>query len=283
MKRKLEIAIVVLVLAAGAVVIFLTTGKDPLQKTYPGLSRDEITIRNATDNVITYRVKKTYSGAPPERKRLKSDDIHRYPTEESLDITFSRLGKTEVRSLIPGKPYSFRYDEDNLIQLYEGSHGRPDAVDLAPYLATPMIVVEKMLEMADVDRRDVVYDLGCGDGRIVITAAKKFGARGVGIDIDPKWIKVSREAARKAGVSDRVEFRVEDATRTDISKATVVTLYLLPESNALLLPKFEKQLRPGAYVVSHNYHIPGWEEKEVNFAAVKAEGGKKHSIFLYQK
>ncbi|MBN1272289.1 MAG: class I SAM-dependent methyltransferase [Candidatus Aminicenantes bacterium] len=146
-----------------------------------------------------------------------------------------------------------------------------------------MNVVEKMLEMADVNRSDVVYDLGCGDGRIVITAAKKYGARGVGIDIDPKWIKESRAAARRAGVSSLVEFRVEDATRTDISKATVVTLYLLPESNALLLPKFEKQLRPGAHVVSHNYHIPGWEEKEVDFASIEDQTGKKHSIFLYKK
>lgn len=156
------------------------------------------------------------------------------------------------------------------------------AVKLAPFLPTPMCVVEKMLELAEVDQNDIVYDLGCGDGRIVITAAERYGAHGVGMDIFPQWVKKSQSNARKAGVESLVEFRLEDATMADISEATVVALYLLPESNDLLRPKLEKQLKPGACVVTHNYHIPGWSDKEVKVEYLKDEYGKEHTVFVYR-
>jgi SAM-dependent methyltransferase len=146
-----------------------------------------------------------------------------------------------------------------------------------------MVVVERMLELAKVDSGDVVYDIGCGDGRIIITTAKKYGARGVGIDIDPKRIKQSKEGAESAGVGGLAEFSLGDATKMDISEASVVTLYLLPESNELLRPQLEKQLEPGTYVVSHNYSIAGWEEKEVDALSMKDEKGKNHTIFLYRR
>lgn len=157
-----------------------------------------------------------------------------------------------------------------------------DAVKLAPFLPTPMCVVEKMLELADVDENDIVYDLGCGDGRIVIKAAEKYGARGVGLDIFEQWINKSRSNARKAGVDWLVEFRLEDATRADFSEATVVALYLLPESNERLRPMLEKQLKPGACVITHNYHIPGWSDREVQIESLKDELGKEHRVFLYK-
>lgn len=157
-----------------------------------------------------------------------------------------------------------------------------DTVKLAPFLPTPMCVVERMLELADVDEDDIVYDLGCGDGRIVIAAAKKYGARGVGLDIYQQWITKSQSNARKAGVESLVEFRLEDATLADISEATVVTLYLLPESNDLLRPMLEKQLKPGALVVTHNYHIPGWSDKEVCVVSLKDTFGKEHTVFVYR-
>jgi ribosomal protein L11 methylase PrmA len=140
-----------------------------------------------------------------------------------------------------------------------------------------------MLQMAKVDGSDVLYDLGCGDGRIVITAAKKYGARGVGVDIDPDRIRESLRGAEEAGVANLTEFRLEDATKTDLSEATVLALYLLPESNALLRPKFEKQLKLGTYVVTHNYRIPGWEEKEIDAVSMEDLRGKNHTIFLYQR
>ena len=136
---------------------------------------------------------------------------------------------------------------------------------LAPYVATPEDVVERMLGFAQVTRTDVVYDLGCGDGRIPITAAKKYGARGVGIDIDPRRIEESRANAKAAGVEHLVEFRLEDALQADISPATVVTLYLLGSANALLRPVLTKQLRPGARIVSHAFSMgPTWPADKID-------------------
>jgi SAM-dependent methyltransferase len=200
-----------------------------------------------------------------------------------MAISFRRNSAWVRYRLDAGRPYSFRYDENGDLELYDGSHGREDAADLAPYVATPLTVVEKMLEMAEVTENDVVYDLGCGDGRIVITAAKKYGARGVGIDLDPERIDESRRNAREAGVESLVEFRMEDATRADLSDATVVTLYLLTESNALLRPMLEQSLKPGARVISHNYDIPGWDEHEIGYSSVNAPDGEEHSIYLYRR
>ncbi len=122
-----------------------------------------------------------------------------------------------------------------------------------PYVPTRVNVVEEMLRMAQVTSADVVYDLGCGDGRIVVMAAQKFGARGVGIDIDPKRIEEARANAAKAGVADRTEFRLGDLFKADIGAATVVTLYLLPEVNVRLKPKLLSELAPGTRVVSHDF------------------------------
>jgi SAM-dependent methyltransferase len=122
------------------------------------------------------------------------------------------------------------------------------------YLPTPQEAVEAMLKLANVTAKDVVYDLGSGDGRIPITAAKGFGARAVGIDIDPKLIKEATENAQKAGVSDRVRFRNEDLFQTDFSEATVITLYLLQSLNEKLEPTLRK-LKPGTRIVSHAFRM----------------------------
>lgn len=132
---------------------------------------------------------------------------------------------------------------------------RPDV----HFEATPQEVVEAMLKMAGVNREDVVYDLGCGDGRFVITAAKAFGARGVGIDIDPVRIKESNENAKNAGVADRVTFRVGDLFKADIREATVVALYLLNELNLDLRPKLFRELKPRTRIVSYTFDMSDWE------------------------
>ncbi len=126
---------------------------------------------------------------------------------------------------------------------------------LAPYLSTPDDVVARMLSLADTSSRDTVYDLGCGDGRIPIAAAKKYGAHGVGLDIDPKLVELARANAKAAGVEGLVEFRVENVLEADISPATVVTLYLLSSSNERLRPRLQQQLKPGARVVSHAFSM----------------------------
>ena len=136
----------------------------------------------------------------------------------------------------------------------------------APYVPTMPEIVDEMLRLANVGRDDVVYDLGCGDGRLVITAVKKFGAkRGVGVDIDPQRIKESRENARAAGVADRVKFIEQDLFKTDISKATVVMLYLLPKVNLRLRPKLWAELRPGTRVVSNAFDLGDWKYEKGAF------------------
>lgn len=123
-----------------------------------------------------------------------------------------------------------------------------------PYVPTPQPIVDKMLEMGKVGRNDRLFDLGCGDGRIVVTAAK-LGARGVGIDINPERIREAKQNAQDAGVSDRVEFRVGDLFESDFSQATVVTLYLLPAINQKLRPQLWRQLKVGTRVVSHDFDM----------------------------
>lgn len=131
-----------------------------------------------------------------------------------------------------------------------------------PYVPTPQTVVDKMLELAAVTKDDVVYDLGSGDGRIVITAAKKYGVRGVGVDIDPERIKEANANAVLAGVADRVKFIEQDLFKTDLKEASVVTLYLLPEVNLRLRPKLWSELKPGTRVVSHAFDMGDWTPQQ---------------------
>ncbi len=135
---------------------------------------------------------------------------------------------------------------------------------LAPYIPTPQDVVDRMLEVAEVTNKDTVFDLGSGDGRIVITAAKKFGARGVGIDIDKDRISESRRNAREAGVSPLVRFQLGDIQNADVSTATVVTLYLVSSANLKLRPLLTKQLQPGARIVSHAFGMGDWPPDKVD-------------------
>lgn len=134
----------------------------------------------------------------------------------------------------------------------------PDVI----YLPTPPKVVDAMLEMAKVRKGDVLYDLGSGDGRIPIAAAKKYGIRAVGVDIDPVRIKEARANAAAAGVSDKVTFRQEDLFKTDFSEASVVTLYLLSSLNEKLRPRLLAELKPGTRIVSHAFRMGDWEPEK---------------------
>jgi SAM-dependent methyltransferase len=136
-----------------------------------------------------------------------------------------------------------------------GSSGTLDV----PYVPTRPELVEQMLKLANVKKTDVVYDLGCGDGRIVIMAAQKFGARAVGVDADPERIKEANANAEKAGVADRVKFVEGNLFNADIHDATVVTLYLLPDVNMRLRPKLLKDLKPGTRIVSHSFDMGDWK------------------------
>lgn len=154
-----------------------------------------------------------------------------------------------------------------------------------PFVPTPIEVVDKMLEMAQIQKNDVVYDLGSGDGRVVIRAAKKYGARGVGIEMDQTLLDKARKSAEVEGVSHLVEFRAEDALKTDLSPATVVTLYMLPWFNETMKPNFKNYLKPGSRIVAHDFGIEGWtpDETEKLPEPEKKAGGyvHYHTIFLW--
>lgn len=131
------------------------------------------------------------------------------------------------------------------------------------YVPTPQPVVDAMLQLAQVNSDDFIYDLGSGDGRIPITAAQKYGARGVGIDLNPERIQEANANLQRSGVVNNVEFRQQDLFETDLSKASVVTLYLLPEVMTKLRPKLLQELRPGTRIVSHAFDMGDWEPQQV--------------------
>jgi hypothetical protein len=147
-----------------------------------------------------------------------------------------------------------------------------------PYVPTHESLVDEMLSMAKVGGNDVLYDLGSGDGRIVITAARKFGTRGVGYDLDPDRVSEARENARKAGVTDKVRFEQQDIFTAKIADATVITMYLLPDVNMRLRPRLLSELKPGTRIVSHNYDLGDWQpvqRKEMDVSGVN------HTLFLW--
>ena len=290
MQKKIFILSTIFLVVAAAFLFFtlkpaVSNGDDTASGKSPQSKKIEMetTIRNVTEETVYYTVEYVGRADEPEERVLAVGAIDRFPGTFDIDVTFIKDGEPETYNLDGGTPYSFRYDENDLLELYEGSHGKEDAEDLAPFVPTPMVVVEKMLELAEVNTQSVLYDLGCGDGRIVVQAAKKYGARGVGIDIDPIRIEESKENAKKEGVESLVEFRLGDVMKVDLSEATVITLYLLPESNEVLRPFLEKFLKQGTLVVSHNYYIPGWSEKEITVDTVYDNDGEEHDIFLYRR
>ena len=160
------------------------------------------------------------------------------------------------------------------------THLSQDNPSLAPFVPSPYDVVQRMLTLAEVTRDDVVYDIGCGDGRIVITAAQRFGARGVGIDIDPQRIAEANANAERAGVQHLVKFIQQDAMTVDVSEATVVTLYLLSSSNLKLRPLLTSQLAPGSRIVSHAFSMGDWEPDVLD--QYEDERGTTRSLYLWR-
>ena len=150
----------------------------------------------------------------------------------------------------------------------------PDVV----YVPTPQMVVEEMLKQANVKKDDIVYDLGCGDGRIPVTAAKKYGCKAWGFDVDPKRIKESLENVKKDKVEDLVTIEQKDIFTLDLSKANVITLYLLPRLNVKLLPQLEK-LKPGSRIVSHDFDIKGYKPDKVLTVDTPTDGS--HTVYLW--
>jgi len=149
---------------------------------------------------------------------------------------------------------------------------------LSPYVSSPTRVVDRMLEMASIKPGETVYDLGCGDGRILITAVERYKAKAVGVEISPKLVAKATTAIERAGVASQARVMQGDLLEVDLTGADVVTLYLATQLNERLRPRLEKYLKPGARVVSHDYAVPGWKPTKVD----KTDGSQGHLIYLYE-
>ena len=149
------------------------------------------------------------------------------------------------------------------------------AQDSIPFAPSPMYVVHKMIEVAEIKKGDILYDMGSGDGRIVIEAAKKFGIRGVGIDLNPELVAKAKANALEEGVSHLVEFRAQDGLTVDLSEATVVTLYMFKWFNNALRPKLQK-LKPGSRVVAHDFDIDDWKPTRVEYLGPPNDGSSDY-------
>jgi precorrin-6B methylase 2 len=164
------------------------------------------------------------------------------------------------------------------VVLYPGRPERERLKTDVVFVPTPQEVVDRMLELAEVRKGDVLYDLGCGDGRIVVTAAKKYGVKAVGFDIDPQRIRESQENVRKNGVEDLVTIKQGDIFKQDLREASVVTLYLLPSLNVRLMPQLAR-LKPGSRIVSHAFDMKGAKPKKVEQVPISSGGGA--TIYLW--
>jgi hypothetical protein len=291
MRRRLEIGLALLLVAAVVfVLVFVHPGKQPENVVVFGEKPSssaayakEATLRSVIDTDLRYLLETIPPSKTSRVRVLKAGALDRIRTVVPVSVTFDNGARQLSSTIFPGKPYSVRYDDKGLIRVYPGSHGREDAADLAPYVPTPIPVVEKMLEMAGVGGDDVVYDIGCGDGRMVIAAAREYGARGVGIELDAGLIEECRTNAEREGVAKLTRFIRMDATKARFTEATVIAVYLLPESLELLRPLFERDLKPGARIVSHNYRIAGWEDTIAGQETLQDENGLDHRIFLYRR
>ena len=162
----------------------------------------------------------------------------------------------------------------------QAQEGGLESKKIVPFVPTPQEIVERMLELAQVKKGDVVYDLGSGDGRIVRTAAKKYGVKAVGFEIDPDLIKQSRESIKKEGLGQLAEIREQDIRTVDLSPATVVTMYLLPEVNLMLRPNVWRQLKPGSRLVSHDFDMGDWKAEKVEH--IKDSSGWDHTLYFWR-
>jgi hypothetical protein len=164
-----------------------------------------------------------------------------------------------------------------MITAVQAQNNAPFVLDV-PYVATPEVVVAEIFKLAEVNKDDILYDLGSGDGRIPISAAKQFGIRAVGVELNPARIREAKENALAAEVTDKVEFFEEDLFEFDFSEATIVILYLFPEVNLKLRPKI-LEMKPGTRIISHKYTMGYWEPDQVKI--VKAPDGKEHTLYLW--
>lgn len=202
--------------------------------------------------------------------------FHRHPGVVILDVPPTFYGSTVITQYAPG----YVPNQSRLSDNEPGEARTREPGQLAPFDPTPRDVIERMLMLAGVKQGDVIYDLGSGDGRILIAAAKKYRVRGVGFEIDPGLVKLARENARREGVEKLVEIRQEDFLTADLSPATVVMLYLSEDGNLAVRPQLMRQLKAGARVVSYTFDMGDWQPKIAQ--TYRDAGGDSHQLYLWQ-
>jgi uncharacterized protein (TIGR03000 family) len=217
-----------------------------------------------------YELEASWIGS--DGKPVKKSKVVRVSAGDSLTVDLRETEDLPEDKSPLGKPPVDKKPNGKVPPLDE------DVVTDVPYVPTPQDIVDKMLDLAKVKKDDVVYDLGCGDGRIVVTAAKKYGCKAVGYDIDPARVRESLDNVKKYDVGDLVTIEKKNLFDADLSKASVVTLYLLPKINKMLIPQLLK-LKPGSRIVSHNYDIEGY--KKADWMELTDKEGHKHMIILY--
>jgi uncharacterized protein (TIGR03000 family) len=216
----------------------------------------------------TYTLKATFMG--PDGKEVTAEEVVQVTPGKTTEVD---LGKAKAADKGVAAAADEKPKGDDKPKAEEKPRRRPDVI----FVPTPQEVVDEMLKMADVKKSDLVYDLGCGDGIIVVTAAKKFGCKAVGYDIDPERVKESKERAKKADVENLVTIEEKDIFTLDLKPASVVTLYLLPELNEKLVPQLNK-MKEGTRVVTHDFVIPGYKAEKEKMVMVN---GRDHAVYFY--
>ena len=228
---------------------------------------------------VTAVVKEAPKNEEPKKEEPKKVEV-KAEEPKKVEVKAEEPKKVEVKAEEP-KKLEVKKEAPKAVSKFEFEEPKKEVRLDVPYVPTPTPVVEAMLKLANVTDKDVVYDLGCGDGRIVITAVKDFKAKsGLGIELFPERVKLSNKNAREAGVDKKVEIREGSVLDLkNVSEASVVTLYLLPDINLKLMPMLKKTLKPGSRIVSHDFDMGDWKaEKEIS---VKDETGREHTIYLW--
>lgn len=239
-------------------------------------------ITNEIDRTIRFQAGLLWDQWDMEEIVLKPGEKKDFPGASAVKVRFSRGDTPLIYRLNPGPRYFFRQDRTGQPDIFAEPPLEKTLDYFVPFVTTPPKVIDRMLEVADLSSDDVLYDLGSGDGRIVITAAKNYGCRGVGIDIDLRRIREARENAERHGVTDLVTFIEQDALKADLTKASVVTVYMSMQFNQKLRPVLESDLDSGDRVAAHNYAVPGWAYRLDRYETLKTANGTEHIIFLYR-
>jgi SAM-dependent methyltransferase len=263
--------------AAGQTLTGQSGGEPDLKRIF------KINITNDTDRQLKFHARILHSEDEPDVYYLSPGEIQTLLGRKVLEFQILPKELSRIYFLAPGEDYSVRLIDGKDLKVFQKVNGYKEAVMLAPFVPSPNVVIERMLSLAGVTGDSIVYDLGCGDGRVVIAAAKIYGARGVGIDIDPDLIDKAREKALEAGVEDLVDFRVGDIFETSLTEATMVYVFLFPDSNRLLRPYLEKQLRKGTTVAALGFNFPAWEDRLKGWHDILDDDGYHRIVYIYER